>query len=120
MTHGTGIWEQPRVNVAFLRSVFKRPEWWNQAACAGKGQAPWFTEPYSDAKTNPLSSHSVRKAKTICSTCPVRRECLTAGLNETTGIWGGALVDERRSGDVELILFKMDQQAIEHGLRGAA
>lgn len=27
--------------------------------------------------------------KALCASCPIRRECLAAGLDEPYGIWGG-------------------------------
>jgi WhiB family redox-sensing transcriptional regulator len=35
-------------------------------------------------------------AKTICQRCPVRAECLDAGMKIVDGIWGGLTVAERR------------------------
>lgn len=37
-----------------------------------------------------------KRAKAICEPCPVRSECLEAGLNEKTGIWGGTSERDRR------------------------
>lgn len=37
------------------------------------------------------------RAKVICSTCPVRSDCLDFAIeNEQQGIWGGTTEDERR------------------------
>ena len=46
----------------------------------------------------PQSWVEARDAKQLCSTCPVRRECLTYALesNQVDGIWGGLTLDERR------------------------
>lgn len=40
----------------------------------------------------------VRFAKGICSTCPVKQDCLTYALigKEETGIWGGLTAKERQ------------------------
>ena len=37
-------------------------------------------------------------AKTICRSCPVRRECLAFAIetNQESGVWGGMSEDERR------------------------
>lgn len=37
-----------------------------------------------------------RLAKKVCSTCPVKAECLQAGMFEEYGIWGGLSNVERR------------------------
>ena len=33
---------------------------------------------------------------TICKRCPVKRECLEAGMHEKFGIWGGTSEKQRR------------------------
>jgi len=35
-------------------------------------------------------------AKAVCSQCPVRKECLDYGINETWGCWGGTTPQERK------------------------
>lgn len=37
-----------------------------------------------------------RKALALCSGCPFKRECLTEGLAEEFGIWGGTTTETRR------------------------
>ena len=38
------------------------------------------------------------KARVICSTCPVRQECLAFALadSELIGVWGGTTTQERK------------------------
>ena len=40
----------------------------------------------------------IAAAKSICSDCPVRRECLDFAIttNQEFGVWGGTTEDERR------------------------
>ena len=38
----------------------------------------------------------VAAAKAVCTTCPVQRDCLEAGMSESRGIWGGLTAAERR------------------------
>jgi WhiB family redox-sensing transcriptional regulator len=38
----------------------------------------------------------VAAAKAVCSACPVRRDCLAAGMSEPRGVWGGLTAYERR------------------------
>ncbi|QCX28157.1 WhiB family transcriptional regulator [Nocardioides jishulii] len=60
--------------------------------------------PDSDAGTSPClthdselwfaeSPHEVEQAKSLCQTCPVRRQCLEGALErrEPWGVWGGEL-----------------------------
>lgn len=89
------------------------------AAC--KGRDLHHPESYSTGRMAPVSSHAVRVAKALCATCPVRRECLEAGMSEPAGIWGGTTGVERAGcgpGDVEELLDRMMAQAIENGLAG--
>ena len=63
------------------------PAWAAQAAC--KGQTALFFP----GRGQP---DQAARAKAICAGCPVRLECLEAGLDEDYGIWGGLAADERR------------------------
>jgi WhiB family redox-sensing transcriptional regulator len=74
------------VNV--LDEVTHRPEWHARAACAGQSVDIFF----------PGTGGSVVAAKALCSSCPVRQECLSAALADpgTLGIWGGVSERGRR------------------------
>ena len=45
----------------------------------------WFAETPAD----------LERAKTLCATCPIRRQCLAAALEraEPWGVWGGEIFD---------------------------
>lgn len=45
----------------------------------------WFAD-------NPVD---VERAKTLCTDCPIRRECLAAALarHEPCGVWGGEIIE---------------------------
>jgi WhiB family transcriptional regulator, redox-sensing transcriptional regulator len=61
--------------------------WMSDAACAGADHELFFSE----------SPRRVARAKSICSSCPVRIPCLVDALecNERYGIWGGLTTEER-------------------------
>jgi hypothetical protein len=59
--------------------------WQADARCAGQ------TEAFYDEKPE-----SVSAAKLLCAECPVRSECLEAGMDEAWGVWGGLTTPERR------------------------
>jgi hypothetical protein len=61
-------------------------DWREQAACRGADTSMFFPERGEDAEA----------AKAVCSTCPVREECLAEHLFEPLGIWGGHSERERR------------------------
>jgi WhiB family transcriptional regulator, redox-sensing transcriptional regulator len=46
----------------------------------------------------PARGESVREAKAVCATCPVRRPCLDYAMqwDHLSGVWGGLSERERR------------------------
>jgi WhiB family redox-sensing transcriptional regulator len=71
------------------------PEWTKRAACAGRDTQDWFPE---DRKSVAEEVQSSWLAKRICSTCPVRAECLEQAfvMGDDHGIFGGATPGQRR------------------------
>ena len=71
-----------------------REAWQFKAACHGKSEL--FHSSYGE---HSRTSHSrVREAKAICSTCPVKAECLKLAMDtyDSFGIFGGTTEGERR------------------------
>jgi WhiB family transcriptional regulator, redox-sensing transcriptional regulator len=66
--------------------------WMDLAACASADPELFF--PVSS--TGP-GSEQIRRAKQICRSCPVLRDCLTFALRtrQAHGVWGGTSEDER-------------------------
>jgi WhiB family redox-sensing transcriptional regulator len=64
------------------------PDWRADAACRDVDPALFFPD---DKRW--LDS---RAAKAVCATCPVRADCLEAGIDERFGVWGGLTERERR------------------------
>lgn len=64
--------------------------WMERAACREAPGSAFFVDMY------PRKGAEVTSAKAICVTCPVRKECLSAGRDEEFGIWGGLTAEERR------------------------
>jgi len=64
------------------------PTWTEQAGCRGEDPDLFF----------PSVGASSTRARTICSTCRVRPECLAFALadSELTGVWGGTTTQERK------------------------
>lgn len=71
------------------------PAWVDRAACT-EDDAPLF---YPEAGSGRSSATAVRAgaAKAICERCPVRLDCLTYGINDDWGIYGGLTAAERRT-----------------------
>jgi hypothetical protein len=63
----------------------RRPRWMQHAACADADQTLFFPE----------VGQAGDDAKAICAECPVRAECLSWGLTEDFGIWGGLSLRQR-------------------------
>ena len=98
--------------------------WQKDARCTTPSEDPdWFTfertssQRYSDG----LTIAEIR-AKRCCAICPVRKECLTDGMGEPAGIWGGTLQTERNryfllpiEVQVEMLLEDMSDEAAIHG-----
>lgn len=67
-------------------------DWSEQAACAGTSPNIFFPP---DTEQRKLSFGYYQQAKAICHACPVTNECLTYGLKEPFGVWGGLTPRER-------------------------
>jgi WhiB family redox-sensing transcriptional regulator len=65
-----------------------RPAWMERAQCRGEDRDLFF----------PSVGTPSTKARVICSTCPVRQECLAFALadSELIGVWGGTTTQERK------------------------
>lgn len=62
--------------------------WRARAACLGADPNLFFPEP----------NHHGLQAKAVCSTCPVRVECLEYAMaHKAYGVWGGTSERERRT-----------------------
>lgn len=70
--------------------------WQDRAQCRGEDLMIFFGH---DGERQPERDIRERKAKEICRTCPVRRECLGYAVSrpEKSGVWGGLNEEERKS-----------------------
>lgn len=65
--------------------------WAHHAACKGHNPNWWYPEPGDTTLTSPT-----KDAITICTTCPVRDDCLNHAVqHEAWGIWGGMTAHQR-------------------------
>lgn len=67
-------------------------EWMEQARCREVGLHFFFP----DVMPPKEMTAAVKQAKRVCGKCEVAAECLSYGMNETFGIWGGTTPMERR------------------------
>jgi WhiB family redox-sensing transcriptional regulator len=65
--------------------------WTERAACRDAPGGDFFVDMYPSRRGAEIAT-----AKAICATCPVNKQCLSAGRNEEFGIWGGFTAEERR------------------------
>jgi WhiB family redox-sensing transcriptional regulator len=70
--------------------------WQVKAACRGPQAAVFFPPPQFERKDE-KADREVR-AKAICATCAVKKECLeyAVAIREPHGIWGGLNETERK------------------------
>ena len=70
--------------------------WQLKAACRGPQAAVFFPPPQFERKDEKLEREA--RAKAICATCSVRKECLeyAIAIREQHGIWGGLNEVERK------------------------
>jgi WhiB family transcriptional regulator, redox-sensing transcriptional regulator len=63
-------------------------DWRKDGACAGMSFAKWFKENHSHAELDEL--------KTLCNSCPVKKQCLEHALEyEEFGVWAGSTQEQR-------------------------
>lgn len=107
-----------------------RSGWHREAACRGLMGSDEWARAFFPTDGDP-DNHGQR-AKQVCASCPVWRDCLTEAVDrrERTGIWGGAggaqlrtLARARRRGadawDAALKQHRVDLEAIAAGRRPA-
>ena len=71
--------------------------WQVRAACRGPQATVFFPPPQFERKDEKLERE--RRAKEICKSCSVRKECLeyAVKIREPHGIWGGLNEVERKN-----------------------
>lgn len=78
-----------------------RARWQNAASCRDENAAyaEWFSEPDGVRESDAERELRERAAKSLCRSCPVRRDCLLSALEEGEEhtIRGGLTVEERRT-----------------------
>ena len=78
---------------AALELAEEQRDWWRSAACQEADPELFF----------PVAAHGpgareIARAKAVCATCRVRRQCLQYALatHQLHGVWGGTSEDERQ------------------------
>ena len=71
-------------------------DWQVDAACRGTDTATFY---HPENERGPSRRRRNQKAKAVCATCPVIRDCLRWALTarEPYGVWGGMTVEEREA-----------------------
>ncbi|GLZ43523.1 WhiB family transcriptional regulator [Actinokineospora sp. NBRC 105648] len=65
--------------------------WQGAGNCAEPGLDPDLMYPLEG------DGPAVAEAKATCVDCPILAACLTAGMSESAGVWGGMTAQERRA-----------------------
>jgi hypothetical protein len=80
------------------QSLTRHAERWRGARCtANDVDASWWNSVDSNKREVDLSHGETYLAVVHCGGCPLRSQCLRAGLHEPWGTWGGASAVERRA-----------------------
>jgi WhiB family transcriptional regulator, redox-sensing transcriptional regulator len=68
-------------------------DWWQSAACRTADPDMFFPVSLSGS-----GQEEAARAKEVCASCPVRRQCLQFALatRQAHGVWGGTTEEERR------------------------
>lgn len=71
----------------------ERRDWWQLAACRETDPELFFP-----VTARGPGAGEIARAKAVCATCQVRRQCLQYALatHQVDGVWGGTTEDERR------------------------
>ncbi|MFN2518770.1 MAG: WhiB family transcriptional regulator [Jatrophihabitantaceae bacterium] len=71
-------------------------DWQVRAACRGADTADFY---HPENERGPSRTKRERRAKAVCSACPVIENCLRWALSarEPYGVWGGLSAEERES-----------------------
>ncbi|NND74242.1 MAG: WhiB family transcriptional regulator [Ilumatobacter sp.] len=79
-----------------IRDVHGPLDWRVDAACQGEVGVIFFPPMRSEKRTAKAARE--RRAKDVCTSCPVRSDCLDEAManGERHGIWGG-LTDQERA-----------------------
>jgi hypothetical protein len=96
--------------VSFVEERF--PEWTKRASCAGRTTADWFSDDVADPglRREPVFPDSVYVALKVCSSCPVKRECIELAYDtakpQSWG-WANVYTDPETSSYQELTIEPM-------------
>jgi WhiB family redox-sensing transcriptional regulator len=67
---------------------------WDYAACRTTGWTDDFFP--TKGESSPDQPYMYREAAKLCAVCPLMDECLTYGMMEPYGMWGGTTPDQRK------------------------
>ena len=72
------------------------PEWHARASCLGEDESVFFGSSSPDERPAYTLS-DIKKARTICHSCPVFEDCLRQAIRnrEAYGVWAGTTMKER-------------------------
>ncbi len=76
--------------------LFQSQDWMVNAACRPDNRPPWISEYDWTNMFFPERGESSAEAEEICGFCPAVDNCLSYGMSEKFGIWGGLRTSQRR------------------------
>lgn len=72
-------------------------KWYKGALCANLHSEMFYPPLFKEDRISPESNY-YRLGKLVCENCPIKDECLSRGMNEEYGLWGGWTPKERSVG----------------------
>ena len=79
-------------DLSYSVTEYERPESWTERALCYGDPAPddWFGGPDNPHKTSTEYQAAIKRAKVVCASCPVTRECYESAIEsgETDGVFG--------------------------------
>lgn len=89
-----GEWDEGPLDALF--HLLEPPAWHAQAKCKGLPTKLFYPARGEVRMSSDSYLREEYPARKYCNACPVRAECLEAGLQEVYGIWGGTSGRQRR------------------------
>lgn len=91
--------------------------WQEDALCAvAVGVEPRWFEPFEGNEVgvcagNPLTHPRIAVAVSVCARCPVREQCLEAGVSGgEQGVWGGQYLSKKTTQSKTVVFVRDDQE----------
>lgn len=82
----------------YLNMATLYPDWHAEARCNQESETVFFGQSEPDVRPQYTLSE-IKRARSVCETCPVAKQCMTAALlnREEFGVWAGSTRSQRKT-----------------------